>query len=269
MPDDLNAQLKEAISLAQSGQRAEARSILERLVAIDPELELAWLWLATVSTDRDERIEYLERALALNPDNPTSHEAYTQLTGTLYNPPGPPAAGNQPRWLTMLTQDMTLSPTNIIILMVVVAVSIAAIIMVINRVQDNDDSSSESVEDFPTLTPMPTQPYYTPTSRFTPTPSYTPFPTPTQGPSPTSIWDAAPPTWTPDVPSPYPTRPPATATPSYTPTPEPSATQPPVVIPNASTRSAQQTQDAAPSDSPTATPSPPPSSTPQIAGTPA
>ena len=78
---DVHAHLQEAIALAQAGQRTEARRLLTRVVEADPDLGLAWMWLATVSTDRAERVEYLERALALDPDNATAQEAYAQLTG--------------------------------------------------------------------------------------------------------------------------------------------------------------------------------------------
>ncbi len=93
---EVNARLKEAIALAQAGQRIEARRLFSEVVNADPRQELAWMWLATVSTNRDERIDYLEHALALNPQNPTTRRAYEQLTGTPYASPESPRA--RPQW---------------------------------------------------------------------------------------------------------------------------------------------------------------------------
>lgn len=256
---DLHAKLQEAITLAQAGQRSEARALLHQIVEADAEQELAWLWLATVSGKRDERIAYLERALALNPDNLTSRQAYAQLTGQEYVPPaGEPLADAGGRW-DSLTRDRSFSLTNIIILMLVAAAGVAAIVIALNWRDDSNDAP------LPTLTPLagPATETPTPTSRYSPTPSNTPRPTSTPGPSPTSVWDNPPPTWTPPptltiVPSstrlpsstPLPTRtitstaPPRT--PSATPVP-PSATVPPL-FPAAEDASPAVTGTLAPDD---------------------
>jgi hypothetical protein len=212
---ELNARLKEAIALAQAGQRLEARGLLSQIVEADPRQELAWMWLATVSTGREERIEYLERALALNPDNPTTRRAYEKLTGETYGssrpsapPPAVPASAappppNVPRWLRALGQDAPISMTNFFILMVLAAAAVI-VIMVVNTTRDSSPRKSTPRFVLPTALPSPT-------SRFSPTPSDTPRPTHTPGPSPTSVWNAPPPTWT--------TVPTATEAPSATPVP--------------------------------------------------
>ncbi len=74
---EITEKLQQAIALAQAGQQADARRLLEEVVAADPQQTLAWMWLATVAGDRDERVRYLARALALEPellalDEPTS-----------------------------------------------------------------------------------------------------------------------------------------------------------------------------------------------------
>lgn len=224
---DLHAKLQEAIMLAQAGQRAEARAMLRQIVEADPEQELAWLWLATVSTHRDERIGYLERALALNPHNPTSRQAYAQLTGRDYTPPaGEPPGKAGGRWQA-LTRDSSLSAANIIILMAVAAVGVAAIVIALNLRGESDDATQ------PTAAPLfvAATETLTPTSRFSPTPSHTPRPTSTPGPSPTSVWDNPPPTWTP-VPT-------LTTAPSNTPlptsTPLPTRTNTPTSAPRTAT----------------------------------
>lgn len=224
---DLHAQLQEAITLAQAGQRSEARAMLRQIVEADPEQELAWLWLATVSTRRDERIAFLERALALNPDNATSRQAYVQLTGREYVPPvGAPMEPPGGRW-SSLTRDRSLSLTQLVILMLVAAAGVAAIVIVLSLRDDGDETAAPIFT--PTLGPVTETP--TPTSRYSPTPSNTPRPTSTPGPSPTSVWDNPPPTWTPP--------PTLTTVPSLTPlpssTPLPTSTITPTVPPRTPT----------------------------------
>lgn len=251
---DLNTQLQEAITLAQAGQRAEARAMLLAIVQADPDQALAWLWLATVSTARAERIEYLERALALNPGSATAQQAYRQLTGQEYVPPAPAAAPARADWMRTLTGEAPISTGNFVIILAVAAVAVVAIMVAVRTRDDNSDQPRPTPR---LIVPGDTP---TPTSLYSPVPSLTPLPTVTPGPSPTSVWDAPPPTWTP-VPSrtqppsstprptftPIPTR---TDTPSPAPptgSPTPTGTEPP----NAATLAAEF---ALTSDAPRSTP---------------
>jgi predicted Zn-dependent protease len=109
-PSELKAKLQEAITLAQAGQRTEARRLLNEVVEADPTQELAWMWLASVSTDREERIQFLERALTLNPDNPTTQQAYAQLTGHPFEPPPPSTSeSRRPAWSKSLGREAPIS----------------------------------------------------------------------------------------------------------------------------------------------------------------
>lgn len=239
---DLNAKLQQAISLAQSGQRTEARALLEEIVAADPSIEMAWLWLATVSTNRDERVQYLEQALALNPHNPTSQAAYTQLTGLPFA-----AAGSPPPPPPPVTS--VLSPArrgNMLLIGAIAAIAIfTVIIAVLLRGAANEpDPVREltlSTVDIPTLE--------SPTLLYTLTPSDTPLPTVTPGPSRTPV--TLPPTWTPSasftpratrtMPPSWTPQPTATITPTpsrtYTPLP-PTETPTPSNTPNSRTMTA-------------------------------
>jgi hypothetical protein len=244
-PSELKAKLQEAITLAQAGQRTEARRLLNEVVEADPTQELAWMWLASVSTDREERIQFLERALTLNPNSPTAQQAYTQLTGHAFElPPKPITESRRPVWSKALGQDAPISLGNFLILMAVAAVAVVVILVALDQRNSNNDQNAR-----PVVTPQLILPTNTPTatSRYSPTPTRTPLPTRTPGPSPTSIWNAPPPTWTP-VPSR--TMPP-TSTPLPTWTLLPTWTGTPTVAP--------------PSD--TLTP-PPPSATPSLTWTP-
>lgn len=225
-PSELKAKLQEAITLAQAGQRTEARRLLNEIVEADPTQELAWMWLATVSTDREERIQFLERALALNPNNPTTEQAYTQLTGQPYEPPPSPATESRlPAWSRSLRQDAPISLTNFLIIMAVAAVAVVVILVALDQRKGKDDQNAGAV-----VTPQLILPTSTPTAtwRYSPTPTRTPLPTRTPGPSPTSIWNAPPPTWT-SIPS---RTVPPTLTPRPSMTPFPTRTAVPTLAPS-------------------------------------
>jgi hypothetical protein len=227
-PSELKTKLQEAITLAQAGQRTEARRLLDEIVEADPTQELAWMWLASVSTDRDERIQFLERALALDPNNPTTQQAYTQLTGQPYESPRPATESRRPAWSRSLRQDAPISLTNFLIIMAVAAVAVVVIIVALDQRKGNADQNAGAV-----VTPQLILPTSTPTAtwRYSPTPTRTPPPTRTPGPSPTSIWNAPPPTWT-SVPS---RTVPPTLTPLPSMTPFPTSTAMPTLAPASGT----------------------------------
>ncbi|NDJ75338.1 MAG: tetratricopeptide repeat protein [Chloroflexi bacterium] len=188
---DVNTQLQEAITLAQSGQRAEARAILERLVAADPNLELAWLWLATVATSREQRIHYLERALALNPYNPTSQEAYTQLTGQAYVPSEPPPAAS-PQWMSSLQQEV---PLPVVVATVVVMIVVVGVVVLVAALQLRDESNEDDPDFNQVPTPTRTD-FDSAANEPPPAPPSPEVPSLPQGvpvdPDATSIWDDIP-----------------------------------------------------------------------------
>jgi hypothetical protein len=194
-PAEIDALLKDGIALAQAGQRFEARRALQDVLDVDPDRALAWMWLATITEDRATRIEYLERALTLDPTDETARQAYTQLTGENFIPPPPstgasadtPARRVRPKRSAILVAGIVL----------VIAVLAFAFVLLLDAgdqpVRHSGPISSATINAL--LTPQPTS---TPLPRVSliPTITRTPLPTPTSGPSPTSIWDAPPPTWT-------------------------------------------------------------------------
>lgn len=183
MAFDPNDDLQRAIALIQAGKPDEARPILEAIVTADPERELAWMWLATVSTDRAERIRFLQRVLTINPQNETARAAYTRLTGGPPEPPPLPPAEPAPRGFR---------PAGLLIVMAVIAIAVTAVLIALSL--RNDAESEDDATPAVTLAAPIT---LTPTSAFSPTPSHTPWPTVTPGPSPTLVWDSDLPTWTP------------------------------------------------------------------------
>ena len=61
--------LQKGIDAAKAKQVAEARSILKRVVELEPRNETAWLWLSGVVETDEQQITCLENVLAINPDN--------------------------------------------------------------------------------------------------------------------------------------------------------------------------------------------------------
>jgi hypothetical protein len=218
---EISDRLQQAIALAQAGQQAEARDLLQEIVAADPGQTLAWMWLATVAPHHEERVRYLERVLALEPDNRPAQQAYLQLTGQNYAPPRAPQARSG--WRRALFGDAPVGLGSYLIILLVGAIAVVVIALAA-AARDDEPAQPPTPPALPFALPSPT-----PTLSVSPTPSNTPWPTRTPGPSPTSIWDAPPPTWTAvptDTPTPSPTLTPTatptyTATPSATPTPSP------------------------------------------------
>lgn len=230
-----NDDLQRAIALIQAGRPDEARPLLEAIVAADPTRELAWMWLATVATERDERIRYLERVLALNPQNETARTAYARLTGG--EPPAPPPAAPPP---ASVAPGGGFRPATLLILMAVIAIGVTAVLIAL-YLRDDAESESDATPAVTLAAPIT----LSPTSAYSPTPSNTPRPTDTPGPSPTLVWDGIVPTWT-EEPSatPAPTQRIAT----WTPRPP---TETPTEPPPTPTETPGATNTRAPSQTPT------------------
>jgi hypothetical protein len=69
-----------AISAIKAGDQAHARSLLETVIADDPENDRAWQWLAVVAVTSEEQRRFLYRALSINPNNETVRQALQQFS---------------------------------------------------------------------------------------------------------------------------------------------------------------------------------------------
>ena len=67
--DEVLFLLQEGISAAKAGDKALAYPLLQQVTELDPKNELAWLWLAGVSSNPNEVASFLERVLEINPAN--------------------------------------------------------------------------------------------------------------------------------------------------------------------------------------------------------
>ncbi|HLV35425.1 MAG TPA: hypothetical protein VKY59_09940 [Spirillospora sp.] len=68
--------LQMAISTAKAGNRDGARVMLRQILSEDRRNERAMLWMAVTARSNQERRQWLERVLDINPDN---EQAKTQL----------------------------------------------------------------------------------------------------------------------------------------------------------------------------------------------
>ncbi len=71
--------LQAGISAAKAGNVAEARRLLEQVVAADERNEQAWLWLSGVVSSDEERRICLENVLTLNPQNRLAKRGLAKL----------------------------------------------------------------------------------------------------------------------------------------------------------------------------------------------
>src|SRR5579859_1874129 len=196
-PDPI-ARLKEAIALAQRGEREAARFALVGLTADQPQLELAWLWLASVSDDPTQRITALRRVLQLNPANEKARAALTRLVGAdaAAEVPGVNAAATDPVQAapTEPPQSVPAPPASRSPLETVLAIAAIAIAVIVVVLLGANIAGGRLFAQ-PTATDT-TTPTFTATS--TPLVSFTPTITP-GGPTFTPYREnTLPPTWTPN-----------------------------------------------------------------------
>ena len=66
---DFQSLLKSGITAAQSGDRDQARVLLMKAAAYEPQCEDAWMWLASISEYPEELLAFLNNVLNINPEN--------------------------------------------------------------------------------------------------------------------------------------------------------------------------------------------------------
>lgn len=190
---DLTTILNEAAALIKAGQLDDARRLLLDLSARYPGNEALWMWLSAATQDRDLRVDYLRRALAINPANEKARAALTALLGEHADLPLLSSApGGLGAPITMRHIE-----TGALVLLGILAVFVLVLL---------GGSLLMPILNPPTATP-------TPTATFTPSMTYTPGPT-REPPATLTL----PPSWTPAPPmTAHPTRTPApTMTPQAT-----------------------------------------------------
>src|SRR5687767_12342636 len=71
--------LQRAIQAARAGRRDEARDLLLQLVVVDPQNEMAWIWLSGLVDSLEDRIIAGENVITVNPANEKVRAYLTQL----------------------------------------------------------------------------------------------------------------------------------------------------------------------------------------------
>lgn len=91
---DADALFRDGVQALKERQDAvAARKLLTQSVKLNPNNDLAWLWLARTLNDKQKQLECVNRALTANPFNERAQmlrdKLIEQLNST-YNPPPPP-----------------------------------------------------------------------------------------------------------------------------------------------------------------------------------
>ena len=71
--------LLKGIAAAKAKQVGEALALLRQVVELEPDNQMAWLWLAEVVETDEQRIVCVQNVLALNPDNKPAQEGLALL----------------------------------------------------------------------------------------------------------------------------------------------------------------------------------------------
>ncbi len=73
------ARLREGIDAAKRGDKIMARRLLQQVLTLDGDNEMALMWMASVVDSLNERRFFLERALSINPKHDRAREALRRL----------------------------------------------------------------------------------------------------------------------------------------------------------------------------------------------
>ena len=99
--------LQEGVTTAKNGQKEEARELLVELTELDPNNEVAWLWLATLAKDVAEATRHTLRVLRINPNNEHAKAWIVKLqpqgTAPATTPPAASPAAPPPKILSSST----------------------------------------------------------------------------------------------------------------------------------------------------------------------
>jgi twitching motility two-component system response regulator PilG len=83
----VNSAITEGAALVQENNRRDAAECFRRATEYEPTNEIAWLWLASVTDVIEDKLDFLQRILRLNPNNEKAltmlHSAKRQMARTL------------------------------------------------------------------------------------------------------------------------------------------------------------------------------------------
>jgi len=199
--------LQQAQLHLQRGDRQNARRLAQHLVSASPEREEGWLLLAALSNPRAS-LEYVQRALKINPESPRARQAMHWAIHRLRtSPPAQKPPISAPRRLVagpipsdaLIESRPALLPWTLALLVVLLGmVAWYGSPTLVSAIRSNNPLEIAQFAIFketrtPTLTPTPLPTAtLTPTATFVPTATFTPSPSATLPPLPTSTETLAP-----------------------------------------------------------------------------
>ncbi len=197
--------LNKGIQAARSGNPAMARRLLQQVTTQAPNNELAWIWLATVAENTEQRRHCLERVLKINPSNERAKEALARLRLVPRSAPPttPPSAEERDALLRPPRhRRRRMSPVlfGIAAFLALLLIGTGSVLLV-RELQSAPTPSATALPPTATSTPTATtEGYHTPTPiggqvrtlqahayvapTWTPTATWTPSVTPTNSPTP-------------------------------------------------------------------------------------
>lgn len=79
---DAQTLLKQAArAIRDENNPQQGQALLRQALELDPELDMAWLWLTRTTADPQQQLEFVERALAINPTNEHALKLKARLAG--------------------------------------------------------------------------------------------------------------------------------------------------------------------------------------------
>ena len=70
---------RQGIAAAKAGQQDQARTLLQQSLRLEPGNEAAWIWLASVARNQQERLFCFQKLLEVNPNNETALQALQSM----------------------------------------------------------------------------------------------------------------------------------------------------------------------------------------------
>lgn len=191
MAQDIQSQLNTAIEAARRGDRVTAQRLLQAVVRQDHDNELAWMWLASTSTTAADKRRYLQRVLAINPNNQTAQAALQQLGGANTSAAQQPATANSqtPPWRNLVTIAIALAGIASVVILGAVIFNavrsalqtepdITAVVAFETQFASSQTPATQPPTALPTVTVTPASILVTPDPATLP-PTFTPTPQPT------------------------------------------------------------------------------------------
>jgi CheY-like chemotaxis protein len=74
--------VQRALGARNDGANELANQYLDQAIACDETCESAWYWKASLAEDEEQKIEFFERVLSMNPDNSDAAEAIQRIQGS-------------------------------------------------------------------------------------------------------------------------------------------------------------------------------------------